>query len=167
MKPLSEAAAVDLGSEMIGELTVFFVGSAALLLEYWHLSRKADRKKAEEDEYLMAITDNVVQSNVMMDRQDGQLRNLNRHVNVMKDRQDCQLRDIHKALKEKDSSFEILKNDIAAMREALEEKDGQLASLKEDIADMRIKVERQDAQLWEFQRRILGSVEQKPEVNGI
>jgi len=80
IKPLDEALAVDLGAEMIGEITVFIIGAAVLWLEYWRQSRKADEKQQEEDNYFKSLADNVANLNIMVERQDAQLRELNRHV---------------------------------------------------------------------------------------
>jgi len=80
IKPLNETLAVDLGAEMIGEFTVFLIGAAVLYLEYWRQSRKAEKEQLEEENYLKTLSDNVTNLNFMVERQDAQLREVNRHV---------------------------------------------------------------------------------------
>ena len=57
---------------------VFIIGAAVLWLEYWRQSRKADEKQQEEDNYFKSLADNVANLNIMVERQDAQLRELNR-----------------------------------------------------------------------------------------
>jgi len=80
IKPLNEALAVDLGAEMIGEVSVFIIGAAVLYLEYWRQSKKAEETQQEEDNYLKTLSENIGNLNIMVERQDAQLRELNRHV---------------------------------------------------------------------------------------
>ena len=60
--------------------SVFIIGAAVLWLEFWRQSRKADEKQQEEDNYFKSLSDNVTNLNIMVERQDAQLRELNRHV---------------------------------------------------------------------------------------
>merc|ERR1719309_1803140 len=48
IKPLNETLAVDLGAEMIGEMTTFLIGFAVLYLEYWRQSRNAEEKQQQD-----------------------------------------------------------------------------------------------------------------------
>lgn len=80
IKPLNETLAVDLGAEMIGEFTVFLIGAVVLYIEYYRQSRKAEKEQLEEGNYLKTLSDNITNLNVLVERQDAQLRELNRRV---------------------------------------------------------------------------------------
>jgi len=80
IKPLNETLAVDLGAEMIGEFTVFLIGAAVLYLEYWRQSKKAEKEQKEEENYLKTLSDNITNLNILVEKQDAQLREVNRRV---------------------------------------------------------------------------------------
>ncbi|XP_024623946.1 optic atrophy 3 protein homolog [Neophocaena asiaeorientalis asiaeorientalis] len=48
VKPLNEAAAAELGAELLGEATVFIVGGGCLVLEYWRHQAYQRRKEGEQ-----------------------------------------------------------------------------------------------------------------------
>lgn len=48
VKPLNEAAAVELGAELLGETTVFLVAGGCLVLEYWRQKMQQRRKEGEQ-----------------------------------------------------------------------------------------------------------------------
>jgi len=80
IKPLNETLAVDLGAEMVGEFSVFIIGAAVLYLEYWRQSRKAEKEQQDEENYLKSLSDNITNLNILVEKQDAQLREVNRHV---------------------------------------------------------------------------------------
>jgi len=80
IKPLNETLAVDLGAEMVGESMVFLIGAAVLYLEYWRQSRKAEKEQKDEENYLKCLSENITNLNIMVEKQDAQLREVNRHV---------------------------------------------------------------------------------------
>lgn len=52
---LNEQAAIDLGSELIGDMFIFFVGAAAIVAEYARQSRKVSDEKAALESRLQDI----------------------------------------------------------------------------------------------------------------
>ena len=80
IKPLNETLAVDLGAEMVGEFSVFLIGAAVLYLEYWRQSRKAEKEQQDEENYLKSLSENITNLNILVEKQDAQLREVNRHV---------------------------------------------------------------------------------------
>ncbi|XP_060145068.1 optic atrophy 3 protein isoform X2 [Globicephala melas] len=48
VKPLNEAAAAELGAELLGEATIFIVGGGCLVLEYWRHQAYQRRKEGEQ-----------------------------------------------------------------------------------------------------------------------
>jgi len=85
VKPMDESQAVDLGAEMIGETTIFIIGAAILYLEYYRQSLKTEQKETEEDNYLKSMSDNITNLNVLIEKQDAQLREVTRHVLHLQD----------------------------------------------------------------------------------
>jgi len=85
IKPLNETLAVDLGAEMIGEMTTFLIGFAVLYLEYWRQSRTVKEKQQQEDNYIKELSDNLTNLNILVERQDAQMREVNRHVIFLQD----------------------------------------------------------------------------------
>jgi optic atrophy 3 protein len=51
VRPLSESRAVDLGAEVIGEMTIFSVAASVLLLEYGRQKEKEEKAKREALEH--------------------------------------------------------------------------------------------------------------------
>jgi len=80
IKPLNETLAVDLGAEMVGEFSTLLIGAAVLYLEYWRQSRKAEKEQQEEENYLKSLSENITNLNILVERQDAQIREVNRHV---------------------------------------------------------------------------------------
>lgn len=48
VKPLNEAAAAELGAELLGEATIFIVACSCLVLEYWRQKSHHRRKKKQQ-----------------------------------------------------------------------------------------------------------------------
>jgi len=104
IKPLNATLAVDLGAEMVGEFSVFIIGAAVLYLEYWRQSRKAEKEQEEEDNYLKSLSDNITNLNILVEKQDAQLREVNRHVLNLQ----SQMYGIRNALRARDNDAEAV-----------------------------------------------------------
>ncbi|KAF6078908.1 hypothetical protein HJG60_014262 [Phyllostomus discolor] len=48
VKPLNEAAAAELGAELLGEATIFIVACSCLVLEFWRQKLQHRRKKKQQ-----------------------------------------------------------------------------------------------------------------------
>ncbi|XP_066229855.1 optic atrophy 3 protein-like [Saccopteryx leptura] len=59
VKPLNEAAAAELGAELLGEATIFVVGGGCLMLEYWRQKRQHRRKERQQHVAWDAMQDEV------------------------------------------------------------------------------------------------------------
>jgi len=100
IKPLNETMAVDLGAEMVGEFSVFLIGAAVLYLEYWRQTRKAEKEQKEEENYLKSLSDNITNLNILVEKQDAQLREVTRHVINLQN----QMHGIKSALRSRDKN---------------------------------------------------------------
>ena len=92
--------AVDLGAEMVGEFSVFLIGAAVLYLEYWRQTRKAEKEQKEEENYLKSLSDNITNLNILVEKQDAQLREVTRHVINLQN----QMHGIKSALRSRDKN---------------------------------------------------------------
>ncbi|XP_032983472.1 optic atrophy 3 protein isoform X1 [Rhinolophus ferrumequinum] len=59
IKPLNEAAAADLGAELLGEATIFIVGGGCMVLEYWRHQTNQRHKEEEQRAAWDAMQDEV------------------------------------------------------------------------------------------------------------
>uniref|UniRef100_A0A671EIE3 Outer mitochondrial membrane lipid metabolism regulator OPA3 n=1 Tax=Rhinolophus ferrumequinum TaxID=59479 RepID=A0A671EIE3_RHIFE len=59
VKPLNEEVATQLGSELLGEATIFVVAGGCLMLEYWRQKVKQRRKEREKRVAWDSIQDEV------------------------------------------------------------------------------------------------------------
>lgn len=57
---LNEQAAIDLGSELIGDLFMFSIGAAAVIAEYTRQSRRSAEEKAAMETRLRSIESNLM-----------------------------------------------------------------------------------------------------------
>ncbi|KAJ6626580.1 putative OPA3-like protein [Pseudolycoriella hygida] len=77
---LNEAMAIELGANLLGEVIIFTIGAGLLIFEYVRQSKKEAKKEEliliEKKELLNTINDLALQ----LERQDAQLREINRVV---------------------------------------------------------------------------------------
>lgn len=59
IKPLNEEAAAELGAELLGEATIFIVGGACMVLEYWRHQAQQRRKEEEQRAAWIEMQDEV------------------------------------------------------------------------------------------------------------
>ncbi|XP_004694259.1 PREDICTED: optic atrophy 3 protein-like [Condylura cristata] len=59
IKPLNEAAAAELGAELLGEATIFVVGGGCLVLEYWRQQVQQRNKEEQQRAAWDALRDEV------------------------------------------------------------------------------------------------------------
>ncbi|KAM5209823.1 optic atrophy 3 protein-like [Hipposideros larvatus] len=85
IKPLNEAAAADLGAELLGEATIFIVGGGCMVLEYWRHQANQRHKEEEQRAAWDAMQDEVgrlalaleaLQAQVQATQQPGALEEL-------------------------------------------------------------------------------------------
>ncbi|XP_071478502.1 putative OPA3-like protein CG13603 [Diadema setosum] len=80
VKPLSEEAAVELGSEIIGESFIFSVAVGTLVFEYWRSSKKEEQHETKQSIAIRELEGKVRDLGLALEEQDAKLRELNRLV---------------------------------------------------------------------------------------
>ncbi|XP_015444815.1 optic atrophy 3 protein isoform X2 [Pteropus alecto] len=74
VKPLNEAAAVELGAELLGETTVFLVAGGCLVLEYWRQKMQQRRKEGEQRAAWGAVQGDVDHLELALEQLQAQVR---------------------------------------------------------------------------------------------
>ncbi|XP_023292746.2 putative OPA3-like protein CG13603 isoform X2 [Lucilia cuprina] len=76
--PLTEAMAVELGANLLGEFIIFAIGAGLLIFEYARQTsneaKKQEKAKLEKDE----LTNRLAEMTFRLERQDAQLREMTR-----------------------------------------------------------------------------------------
>ncbi|XP_037812845.1 putative OPA3-like protein CG13603 isoform X2 [Lucilia sericata] len=76
--PLTEAMAVELGANLLGEFIIFAIGAGLLIFEYARQTsneaKKLEKAKLEKDE----LTNRLAEMTFRLERQDAQLREMTR-----------------------------------------------------------------------------------------
>lgn len=76
--PLTEAMAVELGANLLGEIIIFAIGAGVLIFEYARQTsneaKKQENAKLEKDE----LTNRLAEMTFRLERQDAQLREMTR-----------------------------------------------------------------------------------------
>ncbi|XP_036323770.1 optic atrophy 3 protein homolog [Rhagoletis pomonella] len=70
IKPLSEAAAIDLGASMLGELVLFIICGAAVISEVSRQVRSERRKKEEKIQATIKITNKILKMEETIEHQE-------------------------------------------------------------------------------------------------
>ncbi|XP_067941571.1 optic atrophy 3 protein homolog [Watersipora subatra] len=65
--PLSEAAAIDIGAEMLGELFIFTVGAGVIAMEYWRQTANAARKEKKQDDTMIQLRKDLNQLTLLVE----------------------------------------------------------------------------------------------------
>ncbi|XP_053399330.1 optic atrophy 3 protein homolog [Mercenaria mercenaria] len=77
---LSPDKAVELGAEMIGEITLYTFLVGILYAEYSYSARNSEREKDEKKQYLMSLERHVTELELNSARVEAELRELQRKV---------------------------------------------------------------------------------------
>ncbi|RTG83275.1 uncharacterized protein DC041_0006218 [Schistosoma bovis] len=85
---LSEDAAVDLGSEVLGEIIIFVVGATCLLLEYRRQVRKEHNKDDCIQQTLDQLTSRVNELMTVVEIQDAKVRELAKAIAISSPKHD-------------------------------------------------------------------------------
>ncbi|XP_002736065.1 optic atrophy 3 protein homolog [Saccoglossus kowalevskii] len=80
VKPLSEAAAVELGAEILGESFIFTVGVGVLVAEFWRQSRNEQHKEDTQNDSIKELQMKVEEMGFIVEQQDAKIRELNRRI---------------------------------------------------------------------------------------
>ncbi|XP_023560372.1 optic atrophy 3 protein isoform X2 [Octodon degus] len=74
VKPLNEAAAAELGAELLGEAIIFVTACSCLMLEYWRQQSQRRRKKEQRRLSWDALQDEVEQLALELEALQAQVR---------------------------------------------------------------------------------------------
>ncbi|EHB00830.1 Optic atrophy 3 protein-like protein [Heterocephalus glaber] len=74
VKPLNEAAAAELGAELLGEAIIFITACSCLMLEYWRQQSHQRRKKEQRRLSWDALQDEVGQLALELEALKAQMR---------------------------------------------------------------------------------------------
>lgn len=85
---MSEDAAVDLGSEVLGEIIIFVVGATCLLLEYRRQVRKEHNKDDCIQQTLDQLTSRVNELMTVVEIQDAKVRELAKAIAISSPKHD-------------------------------------------------------------------------------
>ncbi|XP_075153913.1 putative OPA3-like protein CG13603 isoform X1 [Haematobia irritans] len=76
--PLTEAMAVDLGANLLGEFIIFAIGAGLLIFEYARQTSNEAKKQEKMALEKLELTNNLAEMTFRLERQDAQLRELTR-----------------------------------------------------------------------------------------
>lgn len=82
--PLNEAQAIELGANLLGEFIIFAIGAGLLLLEYQRSSRKEALKEAMVEQEKAELNAYINELAFKMERQDAQLREMERMIGALR-----------------------------------------------------------------------------------
>lgn len=78
IKPLNEAKAIELGSEILGETLIFGVAAATIIAEYYRSLRNERKKEDKQNDTLAMLVAKVSDLELQMQQQSSELRELRR-----------------------------------------------------------------------------------------
>lgn len=78
---LNEQAAIDLGSELIGDLFMFSIGAAAVIAEYTRQSRRSAEEKSAMESRLLTIEDDTKNLAITNEALESRLARLESSIN--------------------------------------------------------------------------------------
>ncbi|XP_013111274.2 putative OPA3-like protein CG13603 isoform X2 [Stomoxys calcitrans] len=76
--PLTEAMAVELGANLLGEFIIFAIGAGLLIFEYARQTSNEAKKQEKMTLEKLELTNNLAEMTFRLERQDAQLRELTR-----------------------------------------------------------------------------------------
>ncbi|XP_014662627.1 PREDICTED: optic atrophy 3 protein homolog [Priapulus caudatus] len=76
IEKLNEAMAIELGTDMLGEMAIFTMAAAILYLESWRSSSKDQRKENQQNVQLDKLTESVQEMSITVAEQDAKIREL-------------------------------------------------------------------------------------------
>ncbi|EDV23782.1 uncharacterized protein TRIADDRAFT_7238, partial [Trichoplax adhaerens] len=74
IKPLNEANAIELGSEILGETLIFGIAAGTILAEYYRGQRNERKKEDVQNETLALLVEKVSELELQMHQQSAELR---------------------------------------------------------------------------------------------
>ncbi|RWS11825.1 OPA3-like protein [Dinothrombium tinctorium] len=78
VQKLNEAAAIELGAELLGEFIIFIVAAITLTAEYVRQSRKSAKEEAANEERWTALEKRVAELEYLTEKQSAEIRHLTR-----------------------------------------------------------------------------------------
>jgi hypothetical protein len=78
VQPLTEAAAVELGAELLGEFVIFCVAASTLTAEYIRQSRKASAEASALEERWNGVESRIEELEYLVNKQNAEIRELTR-----------------------------------------------------------------------------------------
>ncbi|XP_002054366.3 putative OPA3-like protein CG13603 [Drosophila virilis] len=76
--PLTEAMAIELGANLLGEFIIFAIGAGLLIFEYSRQTIKENKKNEAFQMEKMQLTNTLTEINFRLERQDAQIREMTR-----------------------------------------------------------------------------------------
>ncbi|XP_023177111.1 putative OPA3-like protein CG13603 [Drosophila hydei] len=76
--PLTEAMAIELGANLLGEFIIFAIGAGLLIFEYSRQTIKENKKNEAFQLEKMQLTNTLTEMNFRLERQDAQIREMTR-----------------------------------------------------------------------------------------
>ena len=86
MKKLNEAAAIELGAEMLGESIIFLIAVATLAAEYYRQSKKSAAEAAQLEERWTNVETRIQELEFLTEKQRTEIRELTRLIYATKPR---------------------------------------------------------------------------------
>ncbi|XP_054726885.1 putative OPA3-like protein CG13603 isoform X2 [Anastrepha obliqua] len=83
IKPLSEAAAIDLGASMLGEFVLFLICGAAVVSEVSRQVRSERRKREEKIQAAIKLTNNILSMEEAIEQQEEYIKEINKALRAL------------------------------------------------------------------------------------